>query len=51
LSTPSKYDSAVEDIYAKAAVQVAEGSMDINTALRNAEDEANKAIAAAKQNQ
>ncbi|MBE1442990.1 ABC transporter substrate-binding protein [Paenibacillus sp. OAS669] len=44
ISPKSKYDGAVEKAYTKPQVDLSLGKIDLNTALRSAEEEANKAI-------
>ncbi|WP_028552660.1 ABC transporter substrate-binding protein [Paenibacillus sp. UNC451MF] len=48
ISPKSKYDSAVEKAYTKPQVDLSLGKIDTNTALRSAEEEANKVIAQEK---
>jgi multiple sugar transport system substrate-binding protein len=45
----AKYESEVKDEVTKASSQVAKGQIDVNTALRQAEEAANQAITAAEQ--
>jgi multiple sugar transport system substrate-binding protein len=44
----SKYDNDVEVIYRKQILSYAQGKVDLNTLLRNAEEEANKYLESAK---
>jgi multiple sugar transport system substrate-binding protein len=44
----SKYDNEIEVIYRKQILSYAQGQVDLNTLLRNAEEEANKYLEAAK---
>ncbi|UQZ80902.1 hypothetical protein SK3146_00058 [Paenibacillus konkukensis] len=48
LSAKSKYDNAVEKAYTKPLVDISTGKLDLNSALRTAEEEANLAIAQEK---
>ncbi|MDB5083769.1 MAG: hypothetical protein JWN30_655 [Bacilli bacterium] len=51
ISYKSRFDSAVEKTYSSIIPQLAEGTVDINTAFRDTEQQANKAIETAKQSQ
>ncbi|MDB5085672.1 MAG: extracellular solute-binding protein family 1 [Bacilli bacterium] len=50
MSVKSDYDDAVEKIYTDMLIPLSKGSVDINSAFRDAEDKANKAIQTAKSN-
>lgn len=50
VSAKSVYDGQVEKVLMKAVSDIVQGTADMNTALRTAEEEANKAIASIKGN-
>ncbi|MDB5084197.1 MAG: hypothetical protein JWN30_1083 [Bacilli bacterium] len=48
ISLKSQYDGTVEKFYSSIAPQLAEGAVDVNTAFRTAEDQANKSMETTK---